>query len=369
MSQPQWGRSAQPQWQQPAQPQWRQPPPQGFGGFPGQANPYAPGPATYSPVPSYGPGPAAHFGPGPGPRRRSPVRALLLAVIGVVVISLGALVVTSLVAKPSGVAYQNDDFDVPPPDTNPPPILIPQTEQEVVQWAEDNAIYGQTMPAPVRCNAQPIDVQNSSDSVLKSHFEGLMECLVRAWQPPVTNAGFIITRPSVTIYGESITTRCGDSGVNAFFCSADQQIYYSSELPRAIPGLKGKWAADVVMAHEYGHLLQGRTGLFAAGIIASKNAGSEEAGLIYRRRLETQADCFSAIFIRSVSSSLKIQDADVKDILNSYAAVGDDTLSGEPNVVGDHGLAASRYYWGNVGLVNSAIGACNTFTAEDALVR
>jgi predicted metalloprotease len=173
----------------------------------------------------------------------------------------------------------------------------------------------------------------------------------------------------VTIYGESITTKCGDSGVNAFFCSGDQQIYFSSELPRAIPGLKGKWAADVVMAHEYGHLLQGRTGLFAAGVIASKNAGSEEAGLIYRRRLETQADCFSATFIRSVSSSLNIQDADIEDILNSYAAVGDDTLSGEPNVVGDHGLARSRYYWGNVGLVNSAIGACNTFTAEDALVR
>ena len=26
-------------------------------------------------------------------------------------------------------------------------------------------------------------------------------------------------------------------------------------------------------------------------------------------------------------------------------------------------------YWGNVGLANSAIGACNTFTAEDSLVR
>ena len=73
------------------------------------------------------------------------------------------------------------------------------------------------------------------------------------------------------------------------------------------------------MAHEYGHLLQGRTGLFAAGIIASKNAGSEEDGLIYRRRLETQADCFSATFIRSVSTSLNIQDADVEEILDSYA--------------------------------------------------
>ena len=314
MTQQKWGRAPQPQWGQPAQPQWGQPAQPGFSGFPGEANPYAPGPATYSPVPSYGPGPGAQFGPGPAPRRRSPLRALLLALIGLAIVATAALVVTGLVAEPSGVAYQNDDYQVPPPDTNPPPILIPQTEQEVVQWSEANAIYDQTMPAPVRCNAQPIDVQNSSESVLKSHFEGLMECLVRAWEPPVTNAGFLITRPTVTIYGESITTKCGDSGINAFYCSADQQIYYSTELPRAVPGLEGKWAADVVMAHEYGHLLQGRTGLFAAGIIASKNAGSEEDGLIYRRRLETQADCFSATFIRSVSSSLNIQDADVDEI-------------------------------------------------------
>ena len=265
------------------------PPQPGFGGYPGQANPYAQGPATYSAIPTYGPGPAPQFGPGPAPRRRSPLLGLLLAMIAVVVVAMAALVITGLTAEQSDTAFQNDDFQVPPPDTNPPPIPIPQTEQEVVQWSEANAIYSQSMPAPVRCNAQPIDVQNSSEAVLESHFDDLMECLVRAWQPPVTNAGFIIIRPTVTIYGESITTKCGESGINAFCCSADQQIYYSRELPR-IRTLEGKWAADVVMAHEYGHLLQGRTGLFAAGIIASKNAGSNEEGLIFRCWLETQAD-------------------------------------------------------------------------------
>ena len=230
-------------------------------------------------------------------------------------------------------------------------------------------IYAQIMPAPVRCDVQPIDVQNASAPVLQAHFDGLVECLVRAWQPPVTNAGFIIIRPTVTIYGESITTKCGDSGINAFWCSADQQIYYSSELPNQLSALRGKWAADVVMAHEFGHLLQGRTGLFASGIIASQSTGSEEEGLIFRRRLETQADCFSGTFIRSVSTSLNIQQADVEVILNSYVVVGDDAASGDPNVVGDHGLSRSRLYWGNVGLGTSDIGACNTFVAADNLVR
>ena len=36
-----------------------------------------------------------------------------------------------------------------------------------------------------------------------------MECLVRVWQPPLTAAGFQIVRPTVTIYGDEINTKCG----------------------------------------------------------------------------------------------------------------------------------------------------------------
>ena len=356
-------------------------PPQGFGSYPGNGNPYAaPGGATYAPVPSYGPGPGAvgsslfpgpspAFSSGPVPVRRSPIRLVLLALIALALLAIAGLVLASRLVGPTEVAYANDDYQVPPPEANPPPILIPETADQLTQWLEANAIYGRTMPAPVRCNSVPIDVQTADATELKSHFDGLIECLVRAWQPPVTEAGFLITRPTITIYGDHITTKCGDSGVNAFYCSADQQLYYSTQLPVAFGNLRGKWAADVVMAHEYGHLIQGRTGLFAAGIIASQQAGSTEAGLIFRRRLETQADCMSATFIRSVSRSLNIQQQDVDEILTSYEAVGDDVISGQPDINGDHGLARSRRYWGNVGLVTGAIGQCNTFTADDTLVR
>ena len=351
-----------------------------FGGFPGNGNPYAsPGGATYAPVPSYGPGspsvapgqfpaPSQPFGPGPA-RRRSPARVLLLAVIAMALLAIAGLVLASRFAGPTEVAYANDDYQVPPPEANPPPIPIPETTNQLTEWMEANPVYGQAMPAPVRCNSQTIDVQTATATELKDHFDGLMECLVRAWQPPVTNAGFLITRPTITIYGDSITTKCGDSGINAFYCSGDQQLYYSTQLPVAFPQLKGRWAADVVMAHEYGHLIQGRTGLFAAGIIASQQAGSTEAGLIFRRRLETQADCLSATFLRSVSVSLNIQQQDIDEILSSYSAVGDDVLTGKPDINGDHGLARSRHYWGNVGLASGEIGRCNTFTADDTLVR
>ena len=85
------------------------------------------------------------------------------------------------------------------------------------------------------------------------------------------------------------------SGVNAFYCSADQQIYFSNLLRRPCRSSRDdKWAADVVMAHEFGHALQGRTGI----LVSSARPGPERRrqvgpSCIRSRRLETQADCFS----------------------------------------------------------------------------
>ena len=241
----------------------------------------------------------------PAPRTRRPARLLLLALIVIGLATLAALAITSLVSQPSDVAYANDDYQVPPPDTNPPPLPQPQTYEEAEQWVNENAFYAQTAPLPVRCNSQPINVTSASDEQLKSHFEGLMECLVRVWQPPITNAGFIIVRPTVTIYGEEVTTKCGTTGVNAFYCPADQQIYYSNLLPQTIESVaENKWTADIIMAHEYAHLLQGRTGIAISAHALGQRSGDEATNFAYIRRLETQADCFSGMFIRSTSVSL-----------------------------------------------------------------
>ena len=54
----------------------------------------------------------------------------------------------------------------------------------------------------MRCNSAPINVADASDEQLSAHFNGLMECLVRVWQPPLTAADWVIVRPTVTIYGQ-----------------------------------------------------------------------------------------------------------------------------------------------------------------------
>ena len=306
----------------------------------------------------------------PRPPRRNPLKLILLGLIALCVLAIAGLVVVSVASSDTQTAYQNDDYTVPPPDSSPPPIPRPQTEPQAEDFLLRNPFYEQTAPIPVRCNSQPINVGTASDEQLDAHFNALMECLVRVWQPPVTRAGFQIVRPTVTIYGAKITTKCGPSDVNAFYCSADQQIYFSNQLADHVQIVaQDKWAADVVMAHEFGHALQARTGILISSAAMGQLSDDKSTELLYSRRSETQADCFSGMFMRAVSRSLGIQQADVAGIIATYRAVGDDTLTKNSDVEGSHGLAASRVYWGNTGLGTSDVGKCNTFSAPASQVR
>jgi predicted metalloprotease len=282
----------------------------------------------------------------------------------------GTVVSNVASGQPAETSYQNEDYQVPPPDTSPPALPQPETYSEAEQLLTDNPIYDQTTPAPVRCDADPVDVDSASDRALQSHFTELMECLVRVWQPPVEAARWQLVRPTVTIYGREITTRCGKSEVNAFYCGADQQIYYSNRLDDAVPVVsRDKWAADVVMAHEFAHALQARTAILISSSALGQQAEDERTELAFSRRLETQADCFSGMSLRSIGESLEIEQSDIRGILEVYNAVGDDTLSGDRNIVGNHGLGRSREYWGQTGLNTGEVGSCNTYTAKADLVR
>jgi predicted metalloprotease len=372
MTQQQWGRqpargqfgrqfgSAPQGWQQPAQAQgWMRAPGQ-FGGQQsgpqGWQQPGRPAPGNFRP-----------------PHQRNPLRAVLVAVMMLVAAALVALIIVNLATGSSNhtVAYQNDNYKVPPPDLNPPPLPEPQTYDEAKRLTTSNQLYHQKMPLPVRCELKPITGQ-STDPELKTHLNGLMACLVRAWEPPVTAAGYQIVRPSVTIYGDSITTKCGKAGGgNAFYCPADQQVYYSRTLPDVVADLKGsKWGPDIVLAHEFGHAVQARTGILVSADGLEQQAGVKSAaGLEMSRRIEQQADCFSGLFLRATSQSLGIRQSDVPAMEVIFVAIGDDTLSNDPTIESTHGHGVDRLYWARRGLGSSAVSQCNTFTAPSSRVK
>jgi len=335
-------------------------------------NPYGQPPPGYAP--RGGPG----FGRAPQPPRRrgGGGRLLLLALVVIAGLSFLGFIGTGLgtgstsTSTSSDSPYENNDYKVPPPDLSPPPLPVPDTYEQAQQVITSSPFYSQSAPAPVRCDAKPIDVADASDAQLKAHLDASMECLVRVWEPPITSAGLVIVRPSVTIYGAKLTTKCGTSGVNAFYCAADQQVYYSDRLDDELPIIaQDRWAVDVVIAHEFGHALQARSGILISAKALGQNSNDEQTDLLYSRRLETQADCFSGMYIRSVSQSLGIAQGDLQGIESTYKAVGDDQVTNNPTIVGNHGLARSRVFWGDTGLGNASVGACNTFTVPASQVR
>lgn len=352
------------QWPQPGQPgPWQQP----GGGQGGQPGPYAGGQPGGWQQP--GPwqsqqGPWGQPVPVP-PKRRGPGR-IILAALGLVALAFIGLALASALTQPT---YQNEDYQVPAADTSPPDIPAPQDAASLRTALENNPLYRQKVASPVRCDMDNPDLLAASDAVLKAHFEAQMACLMRVWGPAfdATNT-WRLYRPTVTIYSDKVTTPCGSNiPVNAFYCPVNQQVYYSRQLPKVVSDLQKPMTADYVLAHEFGHVIQGRSGIVASSSIAQRQATSKTEAYQISRRSELQADCFSGMWLKSVAQSRGMTQQNLNDILSAMASGGDDALNGKQE--GDHGQAASRRYWGQMGLSTEDIGRCNTWTAGRELVR
>ncbi len=355
------------------------PPPPGAGGWPQQQRPAAwpqqgpwQAPSTPYPPPATPYGPAYGTPTAPPPKRRSPLGVVLLAVVGVIVLlGIGvAFLGQSTPGVASGPAYQNESYTPPPADLNPPALPVPNTVSEAQQLLTNNALYGQSVPRPIRCDVPDINLTTADNATLKKHMEDVMACLMREWVVPVEAAGYQMPRPSVTVYETPITTKCGKLPMpNAVYCGADQQVYYAKNLPTVVPAAirNSRFVVESIMAHEFGHAIQARTAILVSAMYFEKNASSDAAANEMSRRIELQADCFAGLFLGSVSQSAGMDQQELNNVLALFEAIGDDKLSGKAD--GNHGSAASRRYWGEMGLASTKVGACNTFSAEPSVVR
>ncbi len=157
---------------------------------------------------------------------------------------------------------------------------------------------------------------------------------------------------------------------NAFYCAADQQIYWSNTLGAdLVPFSRDRWAGDEVMAHEFGHAVQGRTGIVASKNFLVRDAETEAASLEIRRRNEAQADCFAGIYLRSVSRDLGLSQARRRGHPGGLLRLRRRRAGRQEAGRGQPRCGATRRYWGTIGLANSAVGPCNTYAAEPRLVR
>ncbi len=383
--QPPWG---QPQgWPSPqAQPAagWNRPPQQSFGqpGWPQQPQ-QQPG-GFQRPVPAGYPPQQQLQQPGgfrpPGqfnqaPRQRNPLgRVLMLLVVVCGLLLAGVVVANLLGGSPGTTPRPQDTWTPPPPDMNPSALPAPKTYTEATQWMQKNALYDQSITIPVNCSKlQPVDALNATEDELNAHLLDLTSCLVQVWKPAVEAAGFEMPRPPATVYSQPIQTACGKlESVNASYCGGDQRIYYAKPLPKIFPkNLQGqKFLMEMILGHEFGHAIQARTGISISGTAWEQRATTEAAANVFSRRLEVQADCLAGMWIHSVGESQGLSSGDLDGLREIARNLGDDVLSGKPNIDSGHGLGVTRQRWFDTGLTGSErVTQCNTYTVPDGQVR
>jgi len=385
----QWGNTGQQGGQWPVQQNWNRPS-QAWGAQPtGQQ--YGPNAGGYGPPGTVTGGqqgyqtspyssPQAQFGQQPGGPRKSPLRGLLLGLALVVGIAFfGIALMQYLGGGTDGAgpgptrttSAPQPTVAVPAPDTNPPDLPAPETYSEATTWLKENAVYTESVPVPTDCVVEKIDMRTASVTELTDHLNELTACLWRVWSPPLEAAGFELPRPPVTVYDQPITTGCGElDDVNAVYCSADQRIYYAQPLWKIFPEeLQGDpFVVESVLAHEFGHTIQARTGILISSA-AWQQKSTEAEGKVFSRRLEQQADCLAGMFVQAVGPSSGLSNDDMVNLRDVFYNIGDDVLSNTPNAQGDHGLGRSRKAWFIVGQENTLIGKCNTYTVPAASVR
>jgi predicted metalloprotease len=379
VTQQQWGRPA----QQPAWGQQQQPWGQGSGwGQPAPQRPAAPG--YPSPQTPYAP-----YQNQPSPPQRSggsPLKLLLLGLVAALAIGFFFLSLMNYLNSdeqsgpeplPSPEVGQTSapPTGVPEPDYDPPEPPAPVTWEEAEKWLVDNALYAQSVAVPTNCTLGRIDVATIAEPQLQEHLNLLTGCLMMVWQEPMERAGFQMPRPPISTYSQPITTACGEAELyNAFYCQGDQRIYYATNLhlvfERNNPEvIDNAFMVDYVIGHEFGHAIQGRTGILNAYIPFRSTAKTEDEGLELGRRSEQQADCLAGMFLNSVAQASQLTDAERTGLEDVAEAIGDDSLSGDPSYVSDHGTGKARRAWFGLGLQNAGAAVCNTWTAPSDQVR
>lgn len=266
--------------------------------------------------------------------------------------------------------YQNEGYQAPPADFNPPDLPQPKTYSEAETWLTDNAVYRQNVPSPTNCTMKPVE-SGLSKAQMQTRLNELMACLMQVWEPPLKASGFEMPRPPVTVYTSSVTTACGVmKEINAAYCAGDQRVYYALQLLDALPNnvASTKYAAEDVIAHEFGHAVQARTGILISERALEQKASDANA-TIMSRRTEMQADCFGGLYVESVAQSQGLTQADLQTLVDMTYYLGDDVLSGQPNIQGDHGLGKNRMTWFAKGVQTNQVGVCNTWVVPATQVR
>ncbi len=135
-------------------------------------------------------------------------------------------------------------------------------------------------------------------------------------------------------YSTRILTGCGRAPLyNAFYCNADNDIYYDLRLFNIERQDYGNFAPVVILAHEWGHVVQ-------------RNLNIDERAY-YGAEIELQADCFAGVYVRHAQAVGALNRADLQAATAALYSAGDDLAVTDPH---HHGQPAERVQAFTIGL-------------------
>ena len=168
-------------------------------------------------------------------------------------------------------------------------------------------------------------------------------------------------------YSQQGSSGCGSaqSAMGPFYCPEDRGIYLDTDFYQQMErelGATGAFARNYVIAHEYGHHIQGLTGV--ADQVRSAQAQDPRVANQLSVRLELQADCYAGVW--AAKNSDRLEPGDMESGLNAASQIGDDALmrsagrrAAEENFT--HGSSAQRMEWLRKGMESGNEDACDTF--------
>jgi uncharacterized protein len=181
--------------------------------------------------------------------------------------------------------------------------------------------------------------------------------------------------PQLIIVDGSTSTQCGtaSNATGPFYCPPEEGIYvdptFFALLREQFDATAGPLAQLYVLAHEYGHHIQGITGTMRE--YPNNGTGEDSNGV----RMELQADCYAGAWVAAASQTEDERGVpylepptpqQINDAINAAQTVGDDHIQQQTGGAVNpetwtHGSSEQRARWFNVGREGGAQ-ACDTFS-------
>lgn len=200
---------------------------------------------------------------------------------------------------------------------------------------------------------------DTSVAAQDAFYQAALPCLMNVWDSALEDANLPVRTPTVVTTGSDVSSPCGNRTWNqtAMYCPGNHTIYMTA---RYYSEVEDRVDAGVYLgqfAHEFGHALQGMTGINSAYGNALYDAGGvgTAPGLELSRRSELQATCFEGMALAALQNGGVSNDY-IFPALEDSAARGD-----EFNQQRDHGTMATNKTWVEQGFYKNRTAECNTW--------